>query len=195
MTVPAGIPSALLERRPDIRETEQNLIAANAQIGVARAAYFPDIQLTGLAGVESASLTTLFRGASRAWNYTGSATEPVFEAGRLRGNLEIAEAQRDQALISYQQTIQGAFRDVSNALIAYQKYRDFREHEERLVTAAKDSSDLSHMRYQGGVTSYLEVLTNETNYFSAELTLAAARLDERLAFVQLYNALGGGWRQ
>ena len=195
LTVPVGLPSRLLARRPDIEEDEQNLIAYNAEIGVARAAFFPDVQLTGLFGVESASLTTLFRGASRAWNYTGSGTQPIFEAGRLRGNLEIAQAQRTQALLSYQQAIQGAFRDVSNALIAFRKYRDFREHEERLVAAAKDASDLSHMRYQGGVTSYLEVLTNETNYFSAELNLAAARLNERLAFVQLYNALGGGWEQ
>lgn len=192
--VPTGLPSALLERRPDIQQAEQNLIAANAQIGVARAAYFPDIALTGLGGLESTALTTLFRGVARAWSYTGSANLPIFTAGRLGANLRIAEAQRDQALLQYQQTIQQAFRDVSNALISLQKFQEFRTHQEQLTNAAKDASDLSHMRYQGGVTSYLEVLTNETNYYGAELNLATARLNERLAVVQVYNALGGGWQ-
>ncbi len=192
--IPPGLPSSLLERRPDIREAEQNLIAANAQIGVARAAFFPDISLTGLAGIQSGSLTTLFRGSSRAWTYTGSATEPIFTAGKLKANLRLAEAQQQQALLTYQQTIQQAFRDVSNALIAYQKYRVVREHQMALASAAKDASDLSHTRYQGGATSYLEVLTNETNYYSAELNLAAARLNERLALVEVYNSLGGGWQ-
>ncbi len=192
--VPPGLPSALLERRPDIREAEQSLIAANAQIGVAKAAYYPDISLTGIFGLESGSLLSLFNGSARAWNYTASATQPIFEAGRLRGNVRLAQGQQQQALLSYQQTIQGAFRDVSNALIAVQKYREFREHEELLVKAAKGASDLSEMRYKGGVTSYLEVLTNETNYFAAELNLAGARLNERLSLVQLYNALGGGWQ-
>lgn len=194
-SVPAGLPSALLERRPDIREAEQNLIAANAEIGVARADYFPDISLTALGGIESGSLTTLFRGTSRAWTYTGSATQPIFNKGRIKANLRIAEAQQQQAVLSYQQTIQQAFRDVSNALIGYQKYRVVREHQAALAAAAKDASDLSHTRYQGGATSYLEVLTNETNYYSAELNLAVARLNERLALVEVYSALGGGWQQ
>jgi multidrug efflux system outer membrane protein len=194
-TIPTGLPSALLERRPDIQEAEQNLVAANAQIGVARAQYFPNITLTALGGIQSGGLSTLFRGTSRAWTYAGSATQPIFTAGKLGANLRMAEAQQQQFLLTYQQTIQQAFRDVSNALIAYQKNREFREHEERLVAAARDASDLSHTRYQGGVTSYLEVLTNETNYFSAELSLAAARLNERLALVQTYNSLGGGWDQ
>ncbi len=195
VNVPPGIPSALLERRPDILQAEQNLVAANAQIGVARAQYFPNVSLTGLFGFESTSLLSLFNGNQRAWNYTASATQPVFQAGRLRGNLQIAQAQQQEAALSYQQTIQGAFRDVSNALIAIRKDREFREHQEALANAARSASDLSQLRYKGGVTSYLEVLTNETNYFSAELNLALARLDERLSLVQLYNALGGGWQQ
>ncbi|HEX8984602.1 MAG TPA: efflux transporter outer membrane subunit [Bryobacteraceae bacterium] len=190
---PAGIPSALLGRRPDIAQAEQNLIAANARIGVARAAFFPDISLTGIGGVASGSLTTLFRGASRAWTYTGSVMEPIFTKGRLQANLRLAEAQRDEALLAYQQTIQLSFRDVSDALIAYQKLRESRIHQERLLAAARDAAALSRVRYQGGATSYLEVLTTETNNYSAELGLAGAVLRERLTLVSLYNALGGGW--
>jgi multidrug efflux system outer membrane protein len=193
--IPAGLPSALLERRPDVRAAEQRLIAANAEIGVARAAFFPSISLTALGGIQSGSLTTLFRGSSRAWSYTGSATQPIFTAGRLKANLKFSEAQKQEMVLSYQQAIQQAFRDVSNALVAYQKYRVARTHEEALTAAAKDASDLSHTRYQGGATSYLEVLTSETNYYSAELNLAAARLNERLALVQVYGALGGGWQE
>ncbi len=192
-TPPVGIPSALLERRPDIAEAEQSLIAANARIGVARAAFFPEIALTGSGGVASTALTTLFRGASRVWSYTGSATEPLFTKGRLGANLRLAEAQRDQAMLAYQQTIQQAFRDVSDALIGYEKFRDYRTHQERLLAASKEAADLSRIRYQGGATSYLEVLTNETNAYSAEIGLSTAILSERLALVQLYNALGGGW--
>ena len=192
-SIPAGLPSQLLERRPDIEEAEQNLVAANAEIGVARAAYFPDIELTAQGGLESAALTTLFRGVQRAWTFTGSATQPLFTAGRLGANLKIAEAQRDQALLAYEQAIQGSFRDVSNALIAFQKSREYREHEERLAEAARDTTRLSRMRYQGGATSYLEVLTNDTNQFNAELSLVTARFNERLAVVQAYWALGGGW--
>ena len=193
--IPPGIPSRLLEKRPDIQQAEQELVAANAQIGVARAAYFPDISLTGTAGFESISLQTLFNGASHIWSYAGVLTQPIFEAGRLRANVRVAEEQRNQAVFTYQQTIQQAFSDVSNALIAYRKYREFREHEELLAQAAKSASDLAELRYKGGVSSYLEVLTNQTNAFAADLNLAGARLNERLALVQVYNALGGGWEQ
>jgi multidrug efflux system outer membrane protein len=192
---PAGIPSTLLERRPDIGQAEQNLAAANARIGVARAAFFPDISLTGIGGVASSSLSTLFRGAFGGWTYTGSVMEPIFTKGRLEANLRLAEAERDQSLLQYQQAIQQSFRDVSDALIAYRKLHEFRSHEEKLLAAARDASQLSRMRYQGGATSYLEVLTNETNYYSAEVGVAGAILRERLALVQLYNALGGGWEQ
>jgi outer membrane protein, multidrug efflux system len=191
--VPVGIPSALLERRPDIREVEGNLIAANAQIGVARSAYFPQIALTGSAGFESPKLTDLFTGPQGVWTLAGSLTQPIFEAGRLKSGVRLAEAQHDQMVLSYQQTIQGAFRDVSNALVAYRKYREFRIQQEHLVESARDAAHLSEIRFKAGSTDYLEVLTNETNSFSAELTLAQAQGNELIALVQLYQALGGGW--
>jgi multidrug efflux system outer membrane protein len=124
-----------------------------------------------------------------------SLTQTIFDAGRLRSNVRLSEAQEQQQLLTYQQTIQTALREVSDSLAGYQRYREFRAHEEALTTAARDASSLSEMRYKGGVTSYLEVLTNETNFFSAELSLARARLGERLSLVQLYNSLGGGWEQ
>jgi len=191
--VPVGIPSALLERRPDIRQAEANLIAANAQIGVARAAYFPQISLTGTAGFESPKLTDLFSGPAGAWTLVGSITQPIFEGGRLKSGVRLAEAQHEQLLLTYQQTIQGAFRDVSNALVAYRKFREFRIQQQQLVESARDAARLSELRFQAGSTDYLEVLTNETNFFSAELTLAQAQGNELNALVQLYQALGGGW--
>jgi multidrug efflux system outer membrane protein len=191
--VPVGMPSALLERRPDIREVEENLVAANAQIGVARAAYFPQIALTGTAGFEGPKLTDLLTGPQGVWTLAGSLTQPIFEAGRLKSGVRLAEAQRDQLLLTYQQTIQGAFRDVSNALVAYRKFREFREQQQQLVASAQDAARLSGIRFRAGSTDYLEVLTNETNSFNAELTLAQAQGDELIALVQLYQALGGGW--
>jgi multidrug efflux system outer membrane protein len=193
--VPAGLPSALLERRPDIREAEQQLVAANAQIGVAKAAYFPQISLSGTAGFQSAALTNLLSGPAGTWDFGTSLTQPIFTAGRLRSNVRLAEAQQQATLLFYQQTIQGAFRSVSDALIAYRKTQEFRTQEELLFQSAQDAARLSHMRYTGGVTGYLEVLTNETNAFSAELGLVQAQLNELLALVQLYEALGGGWQQ
>jgi len=193
--VPAGLPSSLLERRPDIREAEQQLIAANAQIGVAQAAYFPQISLSGSAGFQSAALTNLFSGPAGTWDFGASLAQPIFTAGRLRSNVRFAEAQQQASLLFYQQTIQGAFRSVSDALIAYRKTQEFRSQEELLFQSAQDAARLSHMRYSGGVTGYLEVLTNETNAFSAELGLVQAKLNELLTLVQLYEALGGGWQQ
>lgn len=193
--VPPGLPSALLERRPDIHEAEQQLIAANAQIGVAKAAYFPQISLSGEAGFQSAALTNLFSGPAGLWNFGASLTQPIFTAGRLRSNVRFTEARQQAALLFYEQTIQGAFRDVSDALIAYRKSTEFRTQQELLFQSAQDSARLSHLRYTGGVTGYLEVLTNETNAFSAELGLVDAQLNELLALVQLYQALGGGWQQ
>ena len=191
--VPVGIPSSLLERRPDIREAEQSLIAANAQIGVARAAYFPQISLTGTAGYESSALTNLFTGPAGIWNLVGSVTQPIFQGGRLKSNVRLAEAQHEQLLLSYQQTIQGAFRDVSNSLVAYRKFREFRIQQQHLLESAQDAARLSETRFKAGTTDYLEVLTNETNSFSAELALAQAQGNELNALVQLYQALGGGW--
>jgi len=193
--VPQGLTSSLLERRPDVRQAEEQLIAANAQIGVARAAYFPQISLSGSGGFQSAALTNLVSGPAGTWNFGASLAQPIFTAGRLRSNVRLAEAQQQTAVLFYQQTIQGAFRSVSDALVAYRKTREFRAQQELLFQSAQDAARLSHLRYNGGVTGYLEVLTNETNSFSAELALAQARLNELLALVQLYEALGGGWQQ
>jgi outer membrane protein, multidrug efflux system len=194
-TVPAGLPSALLERRPDIRQAEELLVAANARIGVARAAYFPDISLTAQPGFLSSSFTSLFTGSAGLWTFAGTITEPIFEGGAIRSNFRLAEAQQQEAVLAYQQTIQGAFRDVSDALIAYQQNQEFRAQEELLARAAQDAAQLSGKRYEAGTTNYLEVLTNDTNYLSADLGLAQARLNELLALVQIYKALGGGWQQ
>ena len=191
--VPAGIPSALLERRPDIHQAEANLIAANAQIGVARAAYFPDIALTATAGYESPALTDLFTGPAGIWNMAASLTQPIFQGGRLKNNVRLAQAERDQTVLAYQQTIQGAFRDVSDALVAYHKDQETRVQQEHLLESARDAARLSQVRFKAGTTDYLEVLTNETNSFSAELALAQAQGNELIALVQLYQALGGGW--
>jgi outer membrane protein, multidrug efflux system len=193
--VPAGLPSELLERRPDVREAEENLVAANAQIGVARAAYFPQISLTGSGGYQSSALSNLFTGPAGIWSFGGSFTQPIFEGGRLKSNVRLAEAQHQEMLLTYQQAIQGAFRDVSDALVAYRKNREFRVQEEKLTESARDAAQLSEQRFNAGATDYLEVLTNETNFFSDELTLAQAQFTELQALVQLYQALGGGWQQ
>jgi outer membrane protein, multidrug efflux system len=193
--VPSGLPSQLLERRPDIRAAEEQLAAATANIGVARAAFFPSLPLTGGAGILSTNFSALFSGPGAGWNFSAPLTQPIFEAGRLRAALQLSEAQQQESLLTYQQTIQNAFREVSDALIEYRKYREFRDHQERLTAAAQDAARLSDLRYRAGATSYLEVLTSQTNWFSAQLNLARARLNERLSFVQLYTALGGGWDQ
>jgi multidrug efflux system outer membrane protein len=194
LAVPAGLPSELLDRRPDIREAEANLMAANANIGVAKAAYFPNISLTGTTGFESYALTKLFTGSAGLWNTAASLTQPVFQAGALRSGMRLARAEEEQLLLTYKQTIIGAFQQVSDALIAYHKNREFREQQELLTSATADADRLSKILYQNGGASYLQVLTSETNYFAAELNLAQAQLNERLALVQLYNALGGGWQ-
>ena len=170
------------------------MASANAQIGVARAAYFPQISLTADAGYQSSALNSLFTGPAGLWSMAGSVTQPIFQGGRLKNNVHLAEAQKEQLLLTYQQTIQGAFRDVSNALVAYRKNREFRIQQEQLVASAQDAAQLSQVRFKAGKTDYLEVLTNETNAFSAELTLAQARGSELLALVQLYQSLGGGWQ-
>ena len=192
-SVPAGLPSSLLERRPDIRLAEQELIAANARIGVARAAFFPSISLTAGTGLQSAALSDLFTGPSGAWSFAGSLAAPVFEGGRLRGRLQATKAVQRQALANYQGTIQNAFREVADALIGYRKTRELRVEQEILTSTLRDAARLSRMRYEGGVTSYLEVLDNERQLFDAELRLAQAQRDELLTVVFLYKALGGGW--
>jgi len=193
--VPAGLPSELLERRPDVREAEANMVAANAQIGVAKASFFPSLALTGAGGMESNALNRFLDQPSQTWNAGFHIIQPVFEGGALRSQLRQARAQWQETVLSYQQTVQIALGQVSNALIAYQKGRQFREQQEMLAQAAERSDRLSNVLYQQGGASYLQVLTNETNYFSAELDLVQAQLNERLALVQLYQALGGGWQR
>jgi len=193
--VPAGLPSSLLERRPDIRAAEAQLIAANAQIGVAKAAYFPDISLTATAGFQSSALTNLFTGPARMWNFEGSLAQPIFAGGKIRSGVKFSEARQQEALLTYRQTIQQAFRGVSDALVEYRKDREFRQQQQQLVLSAQDAAQLSEVRYRGGAASYLEVLTNETNYFAAEQGLAQAQLNELVGLVRVYRSLGGGWQQ
>jgi len=193
--VPAGLPSSLLERRPDIREAEAQLIAANAQIGVAKAAYFPQINLTATAGYQSSALTSLFSGPAGLWSFGGSLVQPIFTGGRIRSGVKFSEARQQEMVLTYRQTIQQAFRGVSDALVEYHKDREFREYQQQLAFSAQDAAQLSEMRYRGGAASYLEVLTNETNYFNAELGLAQAQANELVALVQIYQNLGGGWQQ
>jgi multidrug efflux system outer membrane protein len=193
--VPAGLPSSLIDRRPDIQSAEQQLIAANARIGVAKAAYFPQIALTADAGYQSAALTNLFTGPAGFWNFGGQLVQPIFTGGRIRSNVRLTEAQKQEAVLIYQQSIQQAFREVSDSLVAYRKNQEFRAQQELLTNSSEDAVRLANMRYRGGVTSYLEVLDSDTRYFDAQLGLAQAQLNERLALVQVYNALGGGWQQ
>ena len=193
LNVPPGLPSALLERRPDIRSAEENLIAANADIGQAKAAYFPRLTLTGAYGYQSISLGDLFNPASRTWQFGPSVTFPLFTGGRLQAQVKLAKARFDETLAVYQRTVQQAFREVSDALIAHQRTQEFFQRQSELTQANRDAADLAQIRYDGGVTSYLEVLYNEQQLFDAELLLAQARRDELLSVVQLYQALGGGW--
>jgi multidrug efflux system outer membrane protein len=192
--VPAGLPSELLERRPDIRAAEQDLIAANAQIGVAKAAYFPQLSLSGTLGGQSTQLSSLFSGPSSAWSLVPQVTQPIFTAGRLKSNVRLAQAQRESALIQYEKTIQTAFSEVSNALIAHQRVRESRVQQEALVFALQDRVRLAYIRYRGGVDTQLNALDADRDLFQAELDLAQIRLQELLTVVQLYKALGGGWQ-
>jgi multidrug efflux system outer membrane protein len=194
-TVPAGLPSELLERRPDIQAAEQLLVAANARIGVAKSAYFPSIALTGVGGYQSSALSSLSSASSGFWSAGAQVVQSVFAGGRIRSGVKLSEAQQHEAALVYQHTIQQAFLDVSDSLIAYSKNQESRQQQELLAKAAEDATRLSDVRYRGGATSYLEVLDSDTRYFTARLSLAQAQLNERLALVQVYNALGGGWEQ
>jgi len=192
--VPAGLPSTLLERRPDIRAAEQTLIAANAEIGVAKASYFPQISLTAFLGGQGNQLSSLFSGPSAVWNFTPQVTQPIFTAGRLKSNVRLQEAFRDSALVQYEKTIQTAFTEVSNALIAHQRVRESRIQQELLVGALQDRTRLAYVRYRGGVDTLLNALDADRDLFQAELTLSQIRLSELDSVVQLYKALGGGWQ-
>ncbi len=196
-TVPPGLPSSLLQRRPDIRQAEQQLIAANAEIGVAKAEFFPQISLTGSGGGafgRSSLFSSMMSSQTAIWSYGVQVSQPIFTGGALRGNLHLAESQHQQALLTYKQSIQHAFGDVSDALIAYQKYYEVRVQQEKLVADLQESVRLSIMRYRGGTTTYLEVLDGQRSLFSAEIVLAQARGFEYQSLVQLYKALGGGWQ-
>jgi multidrug efflux system outer membrane protein len=192
--IPAGLPSSLIERRPDIQAAEQDIVAANAEIGVARAAYFPAITLTGTGGLQSTALGALFSGGAGLWSVVAGAAQPVFTAGRTRSQVALAEARRQEATLNYEATVKEAFREVSNALVGYSKAREFREQQELLFTASQDARRLADIRYRGGATSYLEVLDADTRLFNAEIGQADARLSELTGFVELYRALGGGWQ-
>ena len=196
--VPPGLPSSLIERRPDIREAEQTLVAANAEIGVAKAQFFPQISLTGAGGGSfgrSSAFSSLMSSQLGIWSYGAQVSQPIFTGGALRGNLRLAESQHQQVLIAYRQTIQRAFGDVSDSLIGYQKLHQVRVRQQDTVADLQEAVRLSTMRYQGGTTTYLEVLDGQRSLFAAELTLAAARGNEYQSLVQLYRALGGGWQQ
>ena len=193
--MPVGLPSELLERRPDVREVEEEMVAANARIGVAKASFFPSLSLTGIGGLESNALNRFISQPSETWFGALSITQPVFQGGALRSNLRLARAQWQESVLSYRQTILNAFEQTSNGLVAYQKDREFREQQELLTQSAQRTDQLSKVLYNNGGASYLQVLTSDTNYFSAELNLVQAQLNERLALVQLYQALGGGWQQ
>jgi NodT family efflux transporter outer membrane factor (OMF) lipoprotein len=188
-----GLPSALLERRPDIRAAEENLVAANARIGAARALYFPQIALTAFAGGQSRYLLDIATAPARVYTVAPSALQAVFHAGQIRNQVRLTEAQQREMLISYQRSIYTALREVADALVGFDRLREERSQQEQLVATLEDTVRLSDLRYRGGLDSYLQVLDAQRNLFSGQLALAQLRLEERVSLVQLYRALGGGW--
>jgi multidrug efflux system outer membrane protein len=193
--VAAGLPSSLLERRPDIRAAEENLIAQRALVSVAKRAFFPTISLTGVFGFQSDQLSNLFSGPSKAWTFVPQITQPIFTGGRLKSGVRFAKAQQEFAIVQYQQTIQNAFKEVSDGLIQYQKVREIRAQQELLVATLRERSRLAHLRYEGGVDTLLNALDSDRELFDAELNLTQTKRNELLSLVQLYKALGGGWQQ
>ena len=191
--VPQGLPSSLLERRPDLRQAEQTLIAANAQIGAAKAAYYPSISLTGMFGVASTSLSSLFTSSSQIWQYGGSLGLPIFNAGLLAGQVQVAEAQQQQALFSYQKAIQNAFREVNDSLIDQDRTRAQLETQRQQVASLQQYADTARLRYDNGYTSYLEVLDAERSLFQAQLQYTQTQQTRLQAMINLYKAMGGGW--
>lgn len=191
--VPAGLPSELLARRPDVLQAEQNLVAANALIGAARALYFPQISLTGLLGSSSTQLSRLFSGPANTWAFAGALTQPIFSAGNIAGQVEQAKARQQQALYTYQKAVQSAFQEVSDALLGVGKSRERLVAQERQVDALSTYAKLARQRYEGGYTSYMEVLDAERSLFSAQLAYTQTRGNEYTSLVTLYKALGGGW--
>jgi len=191
--VPADLPSELLERRPDIRQAEQQLVAANARIGVAKAAFYPSISLTGLLGTASASLSSLFEGSAKTWTYAGTVGQPIFTGGTLLGQLAVSEAQQKQALFAYQKAIQTAFGEVENSLVDQAKTREQLAAQRRQVDALGRYAQLARLRYDNGYTSYIEVLDSERSLFQAQIQFAQAQGQLFFALINLYKALGGGW--
>ena len=187
------LPSALLERRPDVRRDEESLVAANANVGVAKALFFPQISLTGQFGAASTAISSFLAGPATFWAVGGQVTQPIFQGGRIRANYHLAWAQRDEAELTYKKTVLQAFGDVSNSLVGYTDSRRFRMKIEEQAATYKETARLANVRYQGGVTSFLEVLVTEQDYFSSELQLSQAWFLEMQNYVQLYQALGGGW--
>ncbi len=191
--IPAGLPSDLLERRPDIRQSEEILIAANYRIGAARANFFPRIALTGRAGTQSVDLTRLFTGPSGFWSIGSALTQPIFTAGANYFTLQATKAQQEQALVLYQFTVRQAFREVSDGLVAHSKLQELRQEQEALVQSYQTYSTVATKRYKGGLEPFLSVLDADRQLFTAELDLATVQLDQLVTIVQLYKALGGGW--
>jgi multidrug efflux system outer membrane protein len=191
--LPAGLPAALLERRPDIREAEQNLVAANAEIGAARALYFPQISLSAFVGGQSRSLSNLASAPGRVYTIAPGALQSVFHAGQIKNTVRLSEAQQRELLITYQKSIYSALREVADSLVSFDRLREQRDQEEQLVRTLENTVRLSELRYRGGLDSYLQVLDAQRNLFIGQLSLAQLRLQERVSVVQLYRALGGGW--
>jgi multidrug efflux system outer membrane protein len=192
--VPTGLPSALIERRPDVRQSEAALMAANANVGVAKAAFFPQISLTGLFGATSTSLTSFLQGPATVWSLGGQALQPLYAGGAIRSAYDLAWAQRNEAELIYRQTVQIAFGDVANSLVGYNQARLYRMKIEEQTNTYRETADLANVRFAGGVTSFLEVLVTQQQYFTSQVTLAAAWNVELQNYVQLYQALGGGWQ-
>jgi multidrug efflux system outer membrane protein len=187
------LPSELLDRRPDVRAAEMQLVAANARVGVAKAAFFPSVSLTAAGGYQSVDLVGIVQRAGTAYSLGGLVDLPVFDAGRRSGNYKSAKAQHEQMLISYEQAVNGAFREVSDALIGYQKAKEYELHQEEFANTLRHQTRMASARYTGGVSSYLEVLDTERQRLTAEQDLAQAQRDQLVSIVQLYKALGGGW--
>ena len=192
--VPVGLPSTLLERRPDVRESEETLVAANANVGVAKAAFFPQISLTGTFGASSTALTSFLQGPATFWTVGGQLAQPLYQGGRIRSGYRLAWAQRDQAELQYKQTVLQAFGDVANSLVGYTQSRQFRMKIEEQTATYNESARLANVRFTGGYASFLEVLIVQQQYFTSELQLAQAWETEMQNYVQLYQALGGGWQ-
>jgi multidrug efflux system outer membrane protein len=193
--IPAGLPSALLERRPDVRSAEENLVAANANVGVAKANFFPQFSITGLFGSQSTALSTFVAGPGTFWSIGLQAAQPIFQGGRITSQYRLAWAQRDEAELTYKKTINQAFGDVSDSLVGYTQARLYRIKLEEQTKTYSEAAHLSTVRFNGGVTSFLEVQYNEQQYFNSQLSLSLAWYNELARYVTLYQALGGGWQQ